>query len=242
MAHSIHSSMGASEIPPIRWSETYEDSTVLVAMLHTPDSFQHLDPEAQLEWYHGMASRLDDALLPLSEHVWKVQTFTMPFYCLVCPDVNLSSHADHLVSLALDLRAAAQVSKPPPCHCVAPRATFEQTHTSVRALPGCQPWCKQAAGASGCWLLVHTKHTLRTVPLHAVVLQQTSFEQAASSVSIGICSGQSAVGLIGQDGLSFYLTGRVIHTAKQLAEEGHQLVVSCCCRGIMLAYPMVHGV
>jgi hypothetical protein len=82
-------------------------------MLQTPASFQHLEPEAQLEWYHCMASRLDDALLPLSEHVWKVQTFTMPYYCLVCPDVNLSSHADHLVNLALDLRAAAQVSKPP---------------------------------------------------------------------------------------------------------------------------------
>jgi hypothetical protein len=78
------------------------------------------------------------------------------------------------------------------------------------------------------WLLVLAAgHATLTVPLHAPVLQHTSFEHPAPSVSIGICSGHSAVGLIGQDGLSFYLTGRVIHTAKQLAEEGHQLAVSC---------------
>jgi hypothetical protein len=65
------------------------------------------DSEAELLFYHRLASKLDRAMVPLAGTVWKVQRYTMPYYCVICPCVNSENHANLVADVAFRLHAAA---------------------------------------------------------------------------------------------------------------------------------------
>ena len=126
--------------------ETYGDSTVLVGCARGWGTAGEEDSEAELLFYHRLVSKLDRAILPLAGTVWKVQRYTMPYYCVVCPCVNSDDHANVVVDVAFRLHAAAGK--------VRAEAHKQQMHGSV-LLCTCL-WCSDSEGAQGassrCWM------------------------------------------------------------------------------------------
>lgn len=93
------------------WSESYTDSSVIVAYAANLDSISGLSAKEELLCVHTISTKLDSVLTPQRDIVWKVQSLFLPYYCALCPADSTHDHADMLIEVAMGLHnAASQVS------------------------------------------------------------------------------------------------------------------------------------
>jgi hypothetical protein len=89
------------------WFEAYQDSTILVAYVSNYDSIYKSKPEAQLFFLHQLVQQLDAIIIKSDNKLWRMHAFSLPLYCVLCPQCNSMDHANLVFDMALELAVAA---------------------------------------------------------------------------------------------------------------------------------------